>query len=67
MSQPSLITSSGEPPSFHSSYYHQIVYAKFNLQIYFPPHYLREFWYFKDGDTELVKKANHKFNGQIAF
>ena len=56
-SQRNLITKSGV----------QIVYAKLNLQIYFPPPYLREVWYYKDANTELIKRAFCEFNWQRAF
>ena len=51
----------------HPNCHHQIVYAKFNLQIYFPPPYLREVWHYKDVNTEVIKKAISEFNWQRAF
>ena len=39
-SQPNLITDSGVHSSLHSNC-HQIVFAKFNLHIVYPPPYLR--------------------------
>ena len=64
-SQPNLITESGVHPSLHPNCHHQN--AKFNLQIYFPPPYLREFWHYKDANTELIKRAISEFNWQRAF
>ena len=46
--------------------HHQIVYAKYNLQIYFPPPYLQEVWHYKDANTELIKRAISKSNWQRA-
>ena len=43
------------------------IYAKFNLQIYFLPPYLREVWHYKDVNTELIKRAISEFNRQRAF
>ena len=40
-SQSDLITESGVQPSLHPNCHHQITYAKFNLQIYYPPVYYR--------------------------
>ena len=36
-SQPNLIAESGVHPTLHPTCHHQLVYAEFNLQIYFPP------------------------------
>ena len=36
-SQPNLVIESGVYPSLHQNCHHQIIYAKFNLQIFYPP------------------------------
>ena len=36
-SQPNLITESGVHPSLHPNSHHQIIFAKFNLEIHYPP------------------------------
>ena len=36
-SQPNLVMHSGVYPSLHSNCHHQIVFAKFNLTIFYPP------------------------------
>ena len=36
-SQPNLIIESGVHPSLHPNCHHQLIYAKFNSQIYYPP------------------------------
>ena len=38
-SQPNLLTESGVYLSLHPNCHHQVVYAKFNLQIFYPPKY----------------------------
>ena len=38
-SQPNLVVPSSVHPSLHTNCHHQVVYAKFNLQIYDPPQY----------------------------
>ena len=45
-SQSNLITESGVHPYLHPNCHHQTVYVKFNLQNFFPPPYLREFWHY---------------------
>ena len=47
-SQPNLITDSGVHSSLHSNCHHQIVFAKFNLHIVYPPPYLREIWHYRE-------------------
>ena len=42
-SQPNLVVESGVHPSLHPNCHHQIVFAKFNLMISYPPPYSREF------------------------
>ena len=67
LSQPNLFIESGVHPSLHPNYHHQIVYAKFNLLIHFPPPYSREVCQYKDANTELIKRAMEKFDWQRAF
>ena len=40
-SQPNLLIESSVHPSLHPNFHHQIVYAKFNLGIVYPPSYER--------------------------
>ena len=58
---------SGLHPSLHPNCHHQIVYAKFNLKIHFPPPYEREIWHYGQGNTELIRRAVHEFNWKRAF
>ena len=55
--------------SLHPNCHHQLVYVKFNLQIYYPPQYYREVWHYKDADIELIRRAisSDGFNWQKAF
>ena len=52
--QPNLVVESGVHSSLHPNCHHQIVFAKFNLQIYYPPPYPREIWHYKQANTELI-------------
>ena len=38
-SQPNLVIHSGAHPSLHPNCHHQIIFAKFNLTIFYPPPY----------------------------
>ena len=64
-SQPNLITESDIHPTLCPNFQHQIVYAKFNLQNRFFPPYSRDFWPYKDADTELIKRAIEKLHSQV--
>ena len=61
-SQPNLVVDSGLHPSLHPNCHHQTVYAKCNLKIHFSPPYEREIWHFRQGNTELIRRAVHEFN-----
>ena len=61
-SQPNMVVESGIHSSLHSSCHHQIVFAKFNLKIYYPPPYSREVWHFKEAKTNLIGRALNDFN-----
>ena len=37
-SQPNMIMDSGVHPSLHSNCHHQIIYAKFDLKVFYPPY-----------------------------
>ena len=49
----------------HSSF--QIVFAKFNLKICYPPPYSREVWHFKEAKTNLIRRTLNDFNWERAF
>ena len=65
--QPNIVVESGVHPSLHPNCHHQIVFAKFNLQIYYPPPYPREIWHYKQANTELIRRAITDFNWDRAF
>ena len=50
-----MIIESGVHSSLHSNCHHQITFAKFNLEILYPPPYVREVWHNKDANTELIR------------
>ena len=65
--QPNLVVESGVHPSLHPNCHHQIVFAKFNLQIYYPPPYPREIWHYKQANTELIRRVVTDFNWDRTF
>ena len=54
--QPKLVVEAGVHPSLHPNCHHQILFSKFNLQIYYPPPCPPEIWHFKQADTELIRR-----------
>ena len=59
-SQPNIVVESGVHPSLHPNCHHQIIFAKFNLKICYPPPYLREVWHYKEANPDLIKRAIKK-------
>ena len=53
--------------SLHANCHHQIVYAKFNLKIHYPPPYEREVWHFEKADINLIRRVMDKLNWERAF
>ena len=45
-SQPNLVKKSGVHSSLHENCHHQLVYAKLNLKVWYPPPYDREVWHY---------------------
>ena len=55
--QPNLVINSGIKPSLHENCHHRITYAKFNLQIIYPPPYQRLVWDYKNANASSIQKA----------
>ena len=53
-SQSNLVMESEGHSSLHRNCYHQLVFAKFNLSILYPPPYKRIVWFYEKPDAELV-------------
>ena len=48
-------------PSLHSNCHHQIIYAKFNLKIHYPPPYKRKIGYYQKANTDQIRKTIEQF------
>ena len=57
-SQPNIVVESGVYPSLHPNCHHQIIFAKFNLKIYYLPPYSRKVWHYKEANADLIKTSN---------
>ena len=62
-----MITDSGVHSSLHLNCHHQIVFAKLNLHIVYPPPYLREIWHYRETNTGLIRRVIKEFNWETAF
>ena len=63
--QPNLVTVSGVHPSLHPKCHHQIVFAKPNLKVDYPPLYERLIWDYKDADIPSINRAIDIFDWVI--
>ena len=66
-SQPNLLIESGVHPSLHTNCHNQIIFAKFNLNIVYPPPYEREIWHYQKANIDLIKRAINSFDWEKAF
>ena len=58
ISQPNMIMDSGVHPSLHSNCHHQIIYAKFDLKVFYPLPYERAVWHFSRANSDYIKKPS---------
>ena len=47
--------------SLHPNCHHQIVFAKINLKICYPPPYEREIWHYDKVNAELIRRSIDQF------
>ena len=66
-SQPNMVLDSGVHSSLHPNSHHQIVFAKFNLKVYYPPLFERHVWHYKYANTAQIKNALASFNWEQAL
>ena len=62
-SQTNLVMSSGIHLSLHQNCHHQIIFAKFNLKVHYPPPYE----HFKKANTGHIKRAINGFPWERSF
>ena len=66
-SQPHLVMRFSIHLSLHQNCHHQIIFAKFNLKVHYPPPYKREVWHFKKANTGPIKRAINGFPWERSF
>ena len=65
--QPNLLIESGAHPSLRPNCHYQIIFAKFHLDIVYPPPYEREIWRYQKANIDLIKRAINSFDWEKAF
>ena len=53
---------SGVHSSLHPNCHHQVVFAKFNLFILYPPPYEKTVWFYEKANPELIRRAISEFD-----
>ena len=66
-SQSNMVLNSGIHSSFHSNSHHQVVFAKFDLKVYYPSPCERHVWHYKYANTAQIKNALASFNWEQAL
>ena len=54
-------------PSLHPNCHHQVIYAKFNLKVHYPPPCERVVWHYKEADADLSRRSIEMFDWDKAF
>ena len=53
--------------SLHENCHHQLVYAKFNLKVWYPPPYEREIWHYQYANIDQIKRAVEQYPWRKSF
>ena len=64
---PNLIVDSGVHPSLFPRCHHQLIYAKINFKMFFPPTYTRRIWDFSRANTDGNKQAMSGVDWENSF
>ena len=65
--QPNMITDSGVHLSLNQNCHHQIILAKVNMKIFYPPPYKHLIWDYRNTNIEAINSAIESFNWENAF
>ena len=52
-----MLMNSGVHVSLHPHCHHQIILAKFDLKVFYPPPYERTMWHFSQANSDRIKRA----------
>ena len=65
--QPNLIIEARVYPSLHPNCHHQIIFAKINFEIFFPPIYDRQIWHYNNADINGIRASINNVNWDSVF
>ena len=65
--QPNMVLESGVHHSLHQNCHHQIIFAKFNLKVYYPPPYERTIFHYSQANVDHIQQAINLFDWENAF
>ena len=54
---PNMVLESRVHHSLHQNRHHQIIFAKFNLKVYYPPRYERTIFYYSQANVDHIQQA----------
>ena len=63
-SQHKLSVKSRTQPSLHPNCLSQITFAKFNIEIHYPPHYTCEIQQYQDSNEDLIRQSIMNLTGR---
>ena len=67
MSQPNMVMDSGVHASLHPHCHYQLIFAKFDLKVFYPPPYERTVWHFSQANSDHIKRAVDLFDWESAL
>ena len=62
-----MVLESGVHHSLHQNCHHQIIFAKFNLKVYYPPPYERTIFHYSQANVDHIQQAINLFDWENAF
>ena len=57
----------GYHSSLHQNCHDQLIYAKINLKVFYPPPYEREIWHYQRANVDLIQRAIEQFSWEKPF
>ena len=53
--------------SLHQNCHHEIIYAKINFKVFYPPRYEREIWHYQRADFDQIQQVIEQFSWEKSF
>ena len=60
-----MVLESEAHPSLHRNCHHQIIFAKFNLKVYYPPPYERTIFHYSQATVDHIQQAINILIGRM--